>query len=478
MNKVPGRVHTTLETVEDFYGEKLCASLYKTIRQTPFDQLLELADRVAKNSRAVTEWVFRGRQIPGGSDKFPLFVHDTTYLHGGRDMSLMEAPALKHLILHAEHFVLPDRVAEWALNLIFLEESHYYFSDSEQQESANELAEAVRMIELLLPLVRLGSVVLLPPKNELSVKDEYIFPLNAYGDSLLGPDWPDYRFESDLVEAYALDDPYMAWVAVNKLKAVDDWEYVTQGFNATDLQEAAYYLAHQAEYYPELKAKLDKLVEVAYGGRVRPEGVRDAVQINLLCGEMEATPIISTQLARNHLLNSAAVVLEGNHAKFGKKGQALEAAVAYRVPSLAAVSLADLMKLRLNEDIYYEIRKCLESLALGLAAPKIPASFDAYEREVREQAEYIVRPVYEKLSAKLRREKALSMVAGYGIGGLVSLGINGLAMLTHGAAEVAVRSTGNTANNLGKKFGQRALGRNRNDLSTACSILVSLLEDR
>ena len=399
-----------------------------------------------------------------------------TYLQDGRDVSLMEVPELKHLILYAEHFILPDHVAEWAGCLLFAEESDAVYP--EQQELANDLVEAVRAIEPLFPLVRLGSVVLLQTKNDLMVRDEYIHGLHAYGDSLLGPDWPGFTFEADLVEAYALDDPYLAWVAVNKLKPVRNWEYAAQGFNATDLQEAAYYLADQAQYYPELKGKLNKLAQVAYGNRVRPEEVKDAVQVNLLCREIEAAPLISTPFVRNHLLNSTAVVLEGNGAKFAKKDQSLDAAVSYRVPSLAAVSLADLIKLRLNEDIYYEVRECLQSLAFGVAAPNLPVSFGAYEHEVREQAEDIVRPVCEKLNTKLKREKALSLVGGYGIGSLISLGINGLAMLTHGAAEVAVRSTGNTANNLGKNLGQRLLGRDRYDLSTACSILVSLLKDR
>jgi hypothetical protein len=393
-------------------------------------------------------------------------------------MLLTEVPELKHLILHAERFVLPDHAADYAEYICITQDAEGYVQDSERQYFINQLVRYTRMAELLCPLLKLGSVIFLPSSAEFRISDVYGkfkpgVPLRFYGSNFR----ENYMWQSpSLIEAFALDDPYIAWVVVNKLKPIEHWEYEVQGFRATDLEAAARYIAEQAEYYPHIEESLAKLEEVTYGGEARPGELADAVQLNYLCRQVYATPMVSSRLTQIHLSNSAAVVLDGNQAKLRKKGQVLETAVTYRVPSLAPVSLEDLMKLRLNEDIYYDVRKCLDSLALSVACPGAPTSYDAYEQEVRRQAEDIVRPVYENLNSRLRREKALSMIAGYGIGGLVGLGINGLAMLTHGASEVAVRSTKNTASSLGKKVGQRKFGRDQKDLSTACSILLSLFD--
>jgi hypothetical protein len=473
-----GSPRSSREVIEDFYGEEISPLLRKKIRQTPFYQLLELAERIVNNNATTVKDAF---QRSGDS---PLFIHDQMYLYGGRDTSLIEASPLRHLILHAEHFALPDEVADWAED-VFTEEQfrlagapgYSYPTGREQQEIAHDLANYVRRTALLSPLIRSGCIVLLPSKRHFPIDRSGVVTrtLDHYGEAL------DTYSRADSVDDIAsliADDPYMAWVVVNKLGLAPDWEYDLHGYDkVADVQEAADFAVNQAHYYPHIREKLTELFEAAYDGMADPTQVRDAIQLGKLCGAIEATPIISRSLVRAHLLNAARVVLDGRHASLDRSRQSLDAAVAYRVPSLAAVSFADLMRLRLNEEIYYEVRRSLDTLALSVGSSTVPKNYATYERQIRERAEDIVRPAHEKLKARLRHENITSLMAGFGVGGLISLGISGLAMLTHGVSELAVRSTGTTANNLGKAAAERKFGRNRNELSTACSILVTLLED-
>ena len=404
MGQTSDRTGGSLQVVEDFYGEEVSSALCKKIRQTPSDQLVELAHRIASNNIAITNWALHRPQESENLAKRPLFIHDKMYLYGGRDMALTEAAELKHLILHAERFVLPDDVADWAEEALYSVDEERRELHGDWQRIANDLADYIRKSAALSPLARLGSLVLLPSRNYIGIEDDqYSIPLYAdYGEALGSSKLIEF---GNLVEGLALDDPYLAWVVVNKLGLVADWEYEVHDYDkVTDLKQAAAYVAHQASYYPHYLEGLAQVVYAAYGGTARPDEVRDAVQFNKLCGDIDATPVVSSPLVRNHLLNSAAVILDGGRAGVRENGQALEAAVAYRVPSLVGVSFADLVKLRLNEEIYHDVRRCLESLASSVAMSTMPGNFASYEREVREQANDIVRPTYEKLMAKLKRK--------------------------------------------------------------------------
>lgn len=275
---------------------------------------------------------------------------------------MTETPELKHLILHTERFVLPDQIADWAENV--RSQIEYYaiygrdVADSQadyvNQRYAGVLANYVRKVAILAPLARLGSLVFLPSREDLIIDDG---PLSFYGRHLGHSDSDLIAVNNDLVDALALDDPYLASVVVNKLKIVADWEYEVHRYDKVmDLKAAAAYVADEAKYYPDYRAQLARVMDAAYGGTASPNDVRDAVQLNKLCGDIHAMPVVSSRLVRKHLLNSAAVIVDGGRADVMKSRSALEAAVAYRVPSLAGVSFADLVRLRLNEDIYHDVK--------------------------------------------------------------------------------------------------------------------------
>ena len=94
---------SSLEIIEDFYGEQISLELVPWIRQTPLEQLAVLADRLDEHAKRTEDELARRPSIraklPASGEQtvdHPIFIHDASFLHAGQANSIAEAPELKH----------------------------------------------------------------------------------------------------------------------------------------------------------------------------------------------------------------------------------------------------------------------------------------------------------------------------------------------------------------------------------------------
>jgi hypothetical protein len=147
-------------------------------------------------------------------------------------------------------------------------------------------------------------------------------------------------------------------------------------------------------------------------------------------------------------------------------------AAAFEIPSLAHVSLADIVTLRNSEEIFEEVRVALTTLQDECALLH-SSDWGSYQREVDRHASEIVGPVHAKLKKSVQSSSILATAVGAATSGLVKLCVGGLASLfgSLGSPPGIAQSAGKIAKNTARK---RFLHRER---EVACSILVQLVEE-
>lgn len=148
----------------------------------------------------------------------------------------------------------------------------------------------------------------------------------------------------------------------------------------------------------------------------------------------------------------------------------------FGIPSFEHVALDDIVRLRLNEELYNDLRDSLMRLSHDVAAVGNLGSYDEYSEVVKAAAVDTVLPVQERVAAKIKREKRFSLIKGYGAAGVIGLIINGIASVLPPPGGVLTRTAGNAAQNITRS---RVQGKNQSkvsDLEVAHKILVSITD--
>ena len=99
----------------------------------------------------------------------------------------------------------------------------------------------------------------------------------------------------------------------------------------------------------------------------------------------------------------------------------------YRLPTLASVSLPDLIKLRGNEEVFHNVRTALMAVEAAVATRVVDEDWNGFQRAVAEISYDILRPHYDMLMRQIRRKKGLSAILGGGASLGVKLGVHGIA---------------------------------------------------
>jgi hypothetical protein len=462
-------VPNTISIVEEFFGSALTLDLIKVIEDTPLYQLVELADRLARHQRRLQSALNR-RSTFSPYDDYRIFVereyaiHDRIYLHGHERTALIDDPDLPYVLLYSTHTLMPDATLSWAMETILLANM------DRLGEARSITARLVRGLESMIPLREL-------------IRRGYVVPI-ATMDSF-HPD--EFLFDQSLDHATRLDDPggndiywrdpLLAWILVKKLKCIPSWELNALDLaRPEDMQEAASRFLGEIDYDDDVYKLCMKAVKVAY-----PESsfvdVQDAVRFGFIHRESRTVPMASQVTTGKHLTRSSLAILEGLSTPAVDTYRPELDAIGFRIPSLRGVSLADIVRLRLQEDIYEDARSCLVEL-LQIIRQEAPANnYGQYVKTLRNCADDIVGPTYENLSNQARRAKLSALLGGLGAGGLTSLAFNAVSALLTGPGAVAIKSAGNPAGNIARKSVEKRTQRKRRaaELEIACSILVTIL---
>lgn len=468
---------STLAVVEEFYGEPISPGLLAKIRNTPLDQLLELADRLGNYGSKVNDLletrirhvdqrisVARLNGIPDTYDHFlgeDVFVHDRLILDGGYRRPVADIDEFKHLILYCGKILVPDLVLPWALGLVIESENGYPLQ--EENEGAT-LARFLRPLIQLAPLVRSGDLLLVPTADDLTVGGS---PFSAASD--LG-----YQ------DVYSYD-PVVSWTVVNELGIAEPWELTARDLSEAELGEIAGYCISKLRADGEPTAEeLRELADLVIG-RIWPGTsagmIRDMLGFSFLVRESAVIPVSSDSMTFQHLQRSGDLLLNNQTTSLGKwpREESILPAVKYRIPSLSHVSLDDLIRLRGNEEIFDELRMCLIGLTEKAAALPCDLGSQQYSITVRELAEDIVRPTWQRIDQMRRRASIRSLIWGAASAGAASLGISALGSVVGVPPHIGSKIGNSTANVVRSKV-LRSRAKGIKDLEVAGSILLSLAE--
>ena len=466
----------SIGVVESFYGEEISRELLAKIASTPIEQLLELADRLLKKNRWITSELFLRRSaLKGESATASLFsissqlqVHEDLYFDSSRHVSVADMAGFKHWFLYSESLVLPDPAFHWANELIAHEQRAPVdiAANSEWAAYGPRLAAYMTHHVQLRPLIECGGVVLVPDKHALFV---------PYDDETEIEPWMVDEISTfsspnatDLGNIWLIGkrDPYLSWALVQTvLPTLPSWE--------------------RAEL--EAEARIDPRAAAAalWNGRGVDEGrlVKDLypyfdgsaawLQLAVLARGHSLIPVPSSRLAREHLLRSSFVSLEGL-AMSPTPPDHVKHAVHIGLPNLSTVTLDDLVRLRQNEELFARFRAAIVEVA-RIVADIESGDFSQLQREVQEAADSLVRPTYEELTRRSQSAKLRALIGGYASGAAVSLTLNGIVSLVSGPGQVLMRGAANVASSSTReKVRNRLAGRTR-DIEIARSLLLSTL---
>jgi hypothetical protein len=477
---MPSRYISSLTIVEDFYGEQLTPALLSKIRQTPVDQLIELANRLNSYGDTLAEVLeIRGDFRPetrqayardrGISESYDLYLNNDVYAHDGVSMlgstehELIESGELKHLLVYTERLIVPDFVPGWSFALE-LEKSAGYPLDEARR--GHDLAKYLHQIMPLADLVRSGDVLLVPGGHDFRIGDTLVDMASASSSDLF----------------YTLD-PYIAWNVVHKLGLVKPWEIAARGLQEEvsegHLYEAVEYcLSTLSSYGDPHSMQLEqfgrKVIAKLWPG-LSDEEVRQMVAFSFVTREAATIPISSNPTVLQHIERSGAILLE-NELPRGLTGpRSFAPAIQYHIPRLAHLSIEDIIRLRRDEEIFDDLRQSL--IGLTDQAMEMPHSdgYSAYSDTVGQLAEDIIRPTYERMERARKRASVRSVIWGYGSGGVVSLGLNAIGMLI-GIPGPLRSAAGFTVGGATRAKALKQGSRKRRSLEVAGSILYSLLD--
>jgi hypothetical protein len=472
---------STIRIVEDFYGEPLSQDVLAKIRETPLDQLLELADRLKSHdllvaeSREFREFSEKSRlklmeeqRVPREYDQYlktDLSCNDALILQAGRSAALQSMDELKRMIIYSESFLVPDDTFAWADALLIEDDVGYSLDEKVEGES---LARRLNELIPIAPLIRSGHILTVPGRHNFYVGD---------GSRSIAVD-------TDLSERVAYRrEPMLAWTVVNRLKLIKDWELKS--------------MREEFEPWESMGDELDELAEICIDrlehglptedfvrevcAYLWPElnviEIQDLLNFSFITREARTVPVSARIQVLEHLRRSAAVLLpEGDDHVGRAPAAAYSPAVSYRVPALSNTTLEEVINLRLNEDLFAELRQKLVEVVteVGSSDPS-QTSYSSYIASVRTVANDLVRPTYDNLERQRKRATAKNWIWDRSTSGAVSLGINGIARILGVPATLSRGPAGTIGKGVGK-ISTKKSRRQQKDLEVAGAILVSLLD--
>jgi len=468
---------SSLAIIEDFYGSNLDEALLRRISETPIDQLLELADRLVRYNRSAEEELFLNRFSPlhqptsaykhfSGKE---IYVHETAFFRPQKQ-SITRSVDLKYALLFSPQLMLPDFAIDWAEELVLhyglWKEGYEHPSSDPTVNAGPELAQFVRPLIRLAPLIRTGAVLLTASPSHLDpiAHDAIRLPL-------------DFRSNLDPSNSRLFwTDPYLAWLVVNEGNLVPKWELEALDLADADAGEVASYLLGRVEDDLIMARRLNELSQSLYGNGISRREVEGAIQLNLLTSLSGLKPIVTSRLANIHLARSSASLIDGPSAPLIGQVDPLTTAANYGLPELSQVSLDDLVRLRMSEDIYEDLRLIVTEVAQQAGSSQTD-DYWAYERRVQNIASDLVTPIWERATRRTTKSRQLAFISGFGAGGSVSLFFNGVALLLPPLASDATRAAGTpVANEARNRARNRTLQASKvPELETARSIMMSIL---
>jgi len=466
-------VATSVEIVESFYGEPISGELLHTIADTPSEQLLILADRVVKHGAWVEESLeirgyssgnpyksIREASLPKGYNVFTsrnIVCHDSTLMRGGIFCNLDEIGELAHLILYSEKFLVPDFILYWADQVTTEWDAFHRVDAAEGPNLARHLAT----LQSLLPLIRAGVAVPVMPGSHFSMGLEYADIASRFDGRVL------------------LTDPFLAWYVANRTNLIPEWErqqYRTQGiYNLSFFEEAERALERLRPDGEPTAMELSSLGGEISGdlwAKLSPAEVQNMLSFAFIIRSTATSPLSAAKDTLTHIQRGGAVLLDDDP---GLISPTFKAAVEYRLPSLRHASLSDLIRLRLNEEVFHELRGCLDAVAISAEHVSLRGGYGHFRTEFSKLSEDLVRPTYEKIQKMKRKASIRSLIWGAGTSGAISLGLSGAARLL-GVPRTVASGPARGVGQLAGKQAKKRLNAMVSDCEVAGSALLSLLD--
>lgn len=470
-------VEGSLKVVEDFFGAKLCPKMITAAATLPEHQLTEL-DRALSRScgdthvivsaaerpqnleadpfRAIKAWTKPAwerdldRQLPIHAEADPYWprrhivnveeigLHEDTLptypLHQCPDLPSVNA--LKHMTLYCQQTAVRDPLFTPFGTLYDYKRKAPNAKDidiASPDAQRRFLANGIRQLLPLAPLVRSGAVVLLADyssrrlfTNEADRNDPLLWDiLNAVR--------PDLREQLD--QLHAVPSP------------------VAGGDERTWFQAC--------RQLDRLDAEIQTVVRTFYPYDTTEKSWGRIVAFSDWIRTYSLTPFTSDPDILRHLAHNTRLAMQGESVKRLSRNidpvHPSNLAVAYQVPELSGVSFADLARLR-DASLFGEIRAATLELTKTCAASN-PQNFDDYQKLVGESTQDIIGPLYRKV------------VKRRWLGKLASLGVTGVSSAAHMefsgvAGKVAAAGV--------KRLGDEYVNRKRRVHDTAHGILRSL----
>jgi hypothetical protein len=336
-----------------------------------------------------------------------------------------------------------------------------YDGERDLRGAGDSLARCLVSLRGLEPLLRRGLLISVPSPEHLVSRGLG----GGVGRELSLSDAVVYR-----------NDPVLAWRVVQQLlDPANAWEVELQGLDVReDFSEVADFLLTRWE---------DKVAspEISHLPLVQPRGVtveqlEHATQLHAILGVFTLSPVITDPYVAEHL-SLACRLLSKDLAARVTPTEPIEGE-RMMVPSLAHLSLEDVVKVRLQEELFHSVRTALLKVQqVARQDATYDSDFNAYLGTVRSAAEDIVRPEVERLDKEIRRLGTRSMILGRGAGGLVSLLLSTAATLV-GVPPPLSRTAGGGAGTATRGHVENKVRRGQDEAKTARSLLLALLDEK
>lgn len=447
---------SSLDVVEDFFGEELSDEVISKAGRLPAEQADELRQRLDANFlRLRIALGYRRQPFPIYSQVKMTFAsdiesvrnvdicaHEAPLFKAGIETGMANVGVLKHLALYCERVLVNDPLA-------------FPFQQPIQQWTY-KLGPALRELLDIAEFVRsrwfIPSEIYLAPQIRLRP-----FDLSA-GNST--------EWLKNLLE----EQPRLV-IGVREILERHGIDPL-----ARDLRDS---VLARPESRVEIEADILDWYKKGPAAEARAGDItgRELLEVGIFYGLVQAyalTPITSSQSIIRYGEEYARELLDSSteSATSGQRFSSLSPAVSYGIPSLDKVSFADISRIRKNEKVFAQVRASLTELGRVCAESALPDSYQAYKATVHEHAEDIVRPTYERL--RKWQHKARYRKWGLQLG-VMSAAI-GIQPLVTPAGPIVGEIASNTVERMGGRLLGRETRRTFEDTGIALGILKSILD--
>lgn len=383
-------VPTSLDVLEDFFGEKITHQTARLIRKLPVKQANELVSRLYDHLNA-TLAAFTKREIeitPAASryaaqfrskryDKLEtgeINVNEEAIIRSVESPDIATCVPLKYLSLLCERTVIwdPLMVRNAGEN-----------SWREPLEWIRELAYGARQLAPIADLVRSGHIVLARTT-----------PLEA-----------SQGFDGTFIQSeVGFEDPYNCHLLAQECERSDDFrnriltslEYQRMFHDINDLERHAPYIA-------------DIMVQ-RYPLPVTRDALRKAVAFSAEVRKYRLTPVTTDPVVKHHLTQGDRVLL-GEDPDAVPAESSASRFLRYRIPDLTDLSLSDIARLRNDQEVFAEIRWALSTVTREAEKAGECEDLSDYRKFLYECGADVLNPAFDGLRRMERRAKTKSFLS-------------------------------------------------------------------